>query len=1130
MSMLRGAILAGVTVCVSSEVLAQPISAPVLKWQRGGCTSFCQTGWYSSPAVADLDGDGQAEVVWGSYDVVVLNGATGALRARATNASRVWPGIALADLTGDGTQEIVVGRSANQLHAYRFQPPSTLATVWARNPFVNNCPANPTPACEVRTLAVEDLESDGQLDVIAGRASGGATEQLNAYDGNGNQRPGWPARRNGEQGSGWGMYNENVTVGDLNGDGLKEVIGPTDTHYITALNRNGDQLGTSAIYNTFNPQGPKTWARVGVHVDHAVDLRGFANCGTEHRPNFANSAPAIADVNGDGTPEIIVIGNVYNCGTDPYTDLYYMPFIFRMDRTRWSGSGFDWTVLPPPGPGSAPLPGSQDFGIIQMTAANAVVADLDGDGRKEILFPSYDGKLHAYWLDKTEHGSWPHTVPAGGPGDEFRLAGEPAVADLNGDGQAEVLFTSWPKNGGNRIGHLHILSAQGVQLHRVALPAPFGDDWNGGLAAPTLANLDADADLEVVVGTTASGAVAYDLPGTSSARILWGTGRGNQKRTGAVTTPLLSVGDVSVVEGNAGTTNAVFTLSLSAPTNQAVTVNFATANGSATAPADYTAQSGSRTFAPGAVSQTVAVPVVGETGVEPNETFTLTLSGAAGAVLQDAQGVATILNDDVPAASVGDAIVTEGDAGSQNLGFTVSLSQASPVAASVGYLAAAGTATAGVDFGTVAGTLSFPPGTTTQQVWVPILGDTINENSETFFVNLSAPVAATVADGQGQGTILDNDASGLTISDAVVRERVAPNTAVATFTVTLAPPGTATVSWATADGTATAGSDYVTGGGPLSFSPGSSTQVVTVAVNADALVEGLETFVVDLSGASGATIAHGTGTARVLDPPGGGDFNGDGRNDLLWRHDVSGENVLWYMNGATLVSGTFTTPPTLADVRWKMVGTNDFNADGRPDVLWRHATSGENVLWYMNGSVLASGTFLTPSALTDTRWGMAGTGDFNLDGRPDILWRHSTSGEIVAWFMNGSVLQSGTFLTPPAFTDVLWQTVGTGDFNGDGTTDVLWRHAASGQNVAWFLEGTSLRSGAFTNPPALADPGWRMVATGDYNLDGRVDIVWRHSTSGQNVLWFMNGIDLISGTFTTPPTLPDNSWKIVGPR
>ena len=87
------------------------VAAPVLKWSYGGCITgpYCQTGWYSSPAVADLDGDGQPDVVWGAYDVVSLNGATGGLKWRATNPQRVWPGVVIADLTGDGNLEVVVG-------------------------------------------------------------------------------------------------------------------------------------------------------------------------------------------------------------------------------------------------------------------------------------------------------------------------------------------------------------------------------------------------------------------------------------------------------------------------------------------------------------------------------------------------------------------------------------------------------------------------------------------------------------------------------------------------------------------------------------------------------------------------------------------------------------------------------------------------------------------------------------------------------------------------------------------------------------------------------------------------------------------------------------------------------------
>jgi hypothetical protein len=486
------------------------VSAPVLKWQRGGCfTSWCQTGWYSSPAVADLDGDGTPEVIWGSYDVVVLNGATGALKWRAPNASRVWPGIAIADLTANGSPEVIVGRSGDQLTVYDGQ----LNVVWARSPFGQG---------EVRTLAVSDLESDGSLDIVVGCAAGIPDRYLNAYDAAGNMRAGWPARHAGDPGYGWGMYNENVAVGDLDGDGNKEVVGPTDTHYITVLDRDGGQIAANAIYGA-----GKVWSQVGVHVDQAVDLRGYANCGVEHRPNFADSAPVIADVDGDGTREIVVVGNVYNCGTDPYTDLYQMPFILKRDRTRWSGSGFDWTVIPTPGPGSAPL--SEDYNVIENSVPNPAVADLDGDGRREIVFPSYDGKVHAYWLDKTEHGSWPYVIPGTG----IRFASEVVIADLDDDGHAEVLFTSWPQKSVGGSGKLHVLDYLGNSLFAVDLPAPFGGDtWNGGLGAPTLANVDADADLEIVIGTVSTGIVVYDLPGTANARVFWRTGRGSYLRNG----------------------------------------------------------------------------------------------------------------------------------------------------------------------------------------------------------------------------------------------------------------------------------------------------------------------------------------------------------------------------------------------------------------------------------------------------------------------------------------------------------------------------------------------------------------------------------------------------------------------
>jgi uncharacterized repeat protein (TIGR01451 family) len=499
----------------------QAIQAPVLKWQRGGCySSWCETGWYASPAVADLDGDGKPEVIWAAYSLFVLNGEDGSVQWSVDPAGgREWPGVVVADLAGEGDLEVVTAHGDGYVHVFDHDGNA----VWSRQP---------TPGNELRSLAAYDLDGDGDLEILV--ASTRSDNQWYVYEHDGTLRAGhWPQHSPDSDTNGYaaGCYNENVAAGDLDGDGRAEIVGPSDVHYITAYEDDGTQIRANAIYGTQLDGSRKYWSRVGVHVDHAVDLRGWAYCGTEHRPNFAHSAPAIVDVNHDGVLEVVVVGNVYNCGTDPYTDLYEMPFLFNADRTRWSGDGFDWTAIPAPDANAAPL--SEDWNKIENNQPNPVVADLDGDGRMEILHASYDGRVHAYWLDKTEHGAWPYSVyqPAEG---FYRFASEPAVADLNADGQAEVIFASWVQKGTGRTGKLHILDSLGHPLHEVDLPPAFGSpDWNGGLSAPTLADVDGDPDLEVVLGTAHSGAVVYDLPGTAGARILWGTGRGNFQRSGS---------------------------------------------------------------------------------------------------------------------------------------------------------------------------------------------------------------------------------------------------------------------------------------------------------------------------------------------------------------------------------------------------------------------------------------------------------------------------------------------------------------------------------------------------------------------------------------------------------------------
>ena len=230
---------------------------------------------------------------------------------------------------------------------------------------------------------------------------------------------------------------------------------------------------------------------------------------------------------------------------------------------------------------------------------------------------------------------------------------------------------------------------------------------------------------------------------------------------------------MSLAEGSpSGTTAFTFTVSLSNPVASNVTVDYATANGTATtADNDYTGASGTVTFtAGGALTQSVTVNVSKDSKVEADETFLVNLSNArfggatdaTRAAITDSQGVGTILNDEqVPQLSIGTpAAITEGDTGSKNLTFTVTLSASSSETVTVNYATSNGTATAGSDYTSTSETLTFDPGVTSQPINVPILGDYAIEGNGTFTVTLSGAVNANINTGAATGTIQDDDVAG----------------------------------------------------------------------------------------------------------------------------------------------------------------------------------------------------------------------------------------------------------------------------------------------------------------------------------------------------------------------------------
>jgi glucose/arabinose dehydrogenase len=331
----------------------------------------------------------------------------------------------------------------------------------------------------------------------------------------------------------------------------------------------------------------------------------------------------------------------------------------------------------------------------------------------------------------------------------------------------------------------------------------------------------------------------------------------------------ISINDVAVSEGASGTSVAGFTVSLSGASSQTVTVNYATANDTATAGSDYSANSGTVTFDPGQTSKPVSVSVNGDTTFEPNETFNVNLSGATNATISDSQGVGTINNDDAqPTISINDVSVAEGNSGTSALGFTVSLSNPSSQTITVNYATQEGTAQVGSDFVHIpGGTVTFTPGQTSQPVSVTINGDTTFEANETVDVNLSGQTNATIGDGQGVGTITNDDAQPtISISDVTHNEGNS-GTVDYDFTVSLSNPSsqTITVNAATADSTGTtADSDYTAvASTQLSFSPNSTTQHFHVLVNGDTKFESAEAFFVNLTGATNATVSDNQGSGTL---------------------------------------------------------------------------------------------------------------------------------------------------------------------------------------------------------------------------------------------------------------------------
>ena len=252
-------------------------------------------------------------------------------------------------------------------------------------------------------------------------------------------------------------------------------------------------------------------------------------------------------------------------------------------------------------------------------------------------------------------------------------------------------------------------------------------------------------------------------------------------------------------------------------------------------------------------------------------------------------------------------------------------------------------------------------------------------------------------------------------------------------------------------------------------------------------------------------------TVSVAPPP-TDDINRDGSSDIFWQN-TNGSVAVYEQNGATTSGGGNLGNPGAS---WNLVGTGDFNGDGYADLLWQNSDS-TVAIWEMQGTTLiGGGNVYKPGA----GWNVVGAGDFNHDGKSDILFQSSSSGQVVVWEMNGTNILNGASSVVSVNPGLSWHAVATGVFYGNGESDIVFQNA-SGEVAIWEMNGnTVIGGGSIANPGAA----WKLIGTGDFNSDGRSDLLFQN-TSGAIAVWDMNGTSIIGGGNVANPGA---AWRAIG--
>lgn len=540
---------------------------------------------------------------------------------------------------------------------------------------------------------------------------------------------------------------------------------------------------------------------------------------------------------------------------------------------------------------------------------------------------------------------------------------------------------------------------------------------------------------------------------------------------------------VTIFEGNAGTTPVQFTVTLAKASSLTASVAYTTINGSATSGSgDYVTKTGTVTFAPGVTSQTITILVSGDLKNEPDESFTVNLSSPVNAIIptgQESRSI-TILNDDgPPTLSVSDAAVTEGNAGTTNLSFTVSLSTDSGLPISVNYQTQDGTATTfDNDYSAKSGTLVFGVGELSKTVTVTVVGDTKLEPDENLSLRLFSPTGASIVRALGTGTILNDDSPpAVLVENTRVLEGDIGGNNMLVFNVRLITASDVTVfaNYSTASGSAVGGSDYQDISGVLTFNPGETFKTVSVAVIGDTLREPDETMRLFVS-----TTNTATATGTIL--------NDDPLPVLIATGSMAGTTarvVVLNRDGST----RFVINPFDEFQGGVTVATEDLNGDTIPDIIvGAGAGAGPRVSVYDG----ATGTLIRSFfAFSNSFTGgvTVAAGDVNGDGVADIIvgagpgagphvkvFDGSTGQETASFFAYESGFRGGV-------------TVAAGDLNRDGRAEIVTGMGVGGIPLVKTFRGTDGLELSRFMAYDVRFRGGISVAVGDLDGDGFAEII-----------------------------------------